>query len=148
MEHQMNLYHNAFTLLKNKKKKIEMRLYDEKRRKLQKGDLIVFTDVETKETLVLVVAALHLFPNFKELYQKFSKETLGYLPNEEASYEDMYSYYSEEAIAKYGVVGIELISKKEYDRGIRIENTMNLLRKFCDENLPEEDAKEIKAILK
>lgn len=147
MKYEMNLYHNAFELLKNGKKRVEMRLYDEKRRKLKKYDQIEFTDTDTKEKLILVIEDIYIFPDFKELYQHFSKVELGYLPEEEASYEDMYKYYSSEDILKYGVVGIKLFSRYESGRQIRIANTISLLKDFCDENLDEETAKEVKAIL-
>lgn len=148
MEHTMKLYHNAFMSIKKGTKKIEMRLYDEKRQALSKGDSILFIDTETKEELIRYVYALYIFPSFDELYQKFDKEVLGYEENEVATPKDMLEYYSAEDIKKYGVVGIELKRKKDYDLAIRIENTANLLRGFVEENLDSEAAKEIKDILK
>lgn len=148
MEHHMKLYHDSFMAVKKRTKTIEMRLYDEKRQSLSKGDSILFVDVETKEELVRYVYALHVFPSFNELYQKFDKESLGYGPDEIANPSDMLKYYSADDIKKYGVVGIEIKTKKDYGLAIRIENTANLLRKFVDENLDSEAAKEIKDILK
>ena len=47
----------------------------------------------------------------EQIYQKFNKERLGYLPNEETKYTDMEQYYSQSDIENYGVVGIELIKE-------------------------------------
>ena len=40
--HEMNLQEAPFRMIKNKTKTIELRLYDEKRRKIKPGDTIEF----------------------------------------------------------------------------------------------------------
>ena len=40
--HQMKLNNKPFNMIKNGRKNIELRLYDEKRRKLNIGDEIIF----------------------------------------------------------------------------------------------------------
>jgi ASC-1-like (ASCH) protein len=52
------------------------------------------------------VKSLHIFENFKDLYQSFPKTVLGYKQDEEADFSDMEEYYSVEDIKKYGVIGI------------------------------------------
>lgn len=108
MKHNMKLNNEPFLQMKYGMKKIEMRLYDEKRRKIKKGDMIEFCNVETGETLKRTVTEIHLFPNFQELYEAFDKNLLGYTKNQEALPTDMEQYYDLEEIKKYGVVGIEL----------------------------------------
>lgn len=109
MEHKMKLNNNPFNMIKNGTKDIEMRLYDEKRRKIKIGDNIEFTNITSGEIINYTVKNLHICSSFEQIYQKFTKERLGYLPNEEAKYTDMEQYYSQSDIEKYGVVGIELI---------------------------------------
>lgn len=108
MEHKMNLQDWPFYAIKNGTKKIEMRLYDEKRQKIKVGDIIVFANQQKTETICTKVVALHLFKNFAEIYQKFPKEWLGYKSDEIAKPEDMEQFYPAEEIAGCGVVGIEI----------------------------------------
>ena len=49
--HHMNLNPDPYEMIKNGKKTIELRLYDEKRRKIRPSDEIVFTNTATGETL-------------------------------------------------------------------------------------------------
>lgn len=108
MIHHMNLNNEPFQLIKNKIKTIEIRLYDEKRKKLKVGDKINFENRETQEHLSTEIINLSIYKDFKTLYSKYSKESLGYLPNEEADPNDMEKYYSKEEQQKYGVVAIEI----------------------------------------
>ena len=86
-----------------------MRLYDEKRQMIEVGDHIRFTGVDDESLWILCeVKGLHRFPSFKELYDSYPKEDLGYGEDEEASFEDMYEYYSKERIQKYGAFAIEI----------------------------------------
>ena len=89
-------------------KTIEMRLYDEKRRTVQVGDEIEFSNNDTGKILQTKVLNLHHFQNFEELYKCFDKEKLGYHKEEIAKPADMSQFYSDEDIKKYGVVGIEI----------------------------------------
>jgi len=96
-------------------KTIEMRLYDEKRQKIKKGDIIVFTSTKNKNNKISVkVKNLYTYDSFSKLYENFNKVSLGYNKNEIANPLDMEQYYSREDIIKYGVIGIEVevLSKK------------------------------------
>lgn len=108
MLHEMNLHDDPFVFIKMGYKDIEMRLNDEKRKKIKVGDIIEFTNKDTLEKLQVRVIGLHVFKNFEELYSKFDKQKLGYFPNEVADPSDMNMYYSPENIEKYGVLGIEI----------------------------------------
>ena len=108
MIHKMNLNDNPFNSIKKGSKTIEMRLYDEKRRLINVGDMIEFNNRLTNEKISVEVIKLHLFNNFEELYKQFDKIGLGYKENEEVSPNDMNKYYSKEEQDKYGVVGIEI----------------------------------------
>ena len=108
MLHKMKLQNNPYNSILYGNKDIEMRLYDEKRRLINKGDKICFTNIDTGESFVADVICLHRFNNFEEIYSCFDKERLGYSKVDIANYKDMEQYYSKEDIVKYGVVGIEI----------------------------------------
>ena len=105
---QMNLYPEPFDLIKAGSKTVEMRLFDEKRRKLSVGGLIVFAKTKSKEELIAEIVELKQFDSFESLYVDYKKTDLGYKDDELAKPEDMLAYYSTEEIKKYGVVAIEL----------------------------------------
>ena len=109
MVHEMKLQNAPFMGIASGKKRIEMRLYDEKRSKIQVGEDIVFTNTVTGQTLRRRVKALHVYADFETLYAGHGKEALGYAEDEEAKPTDMHAYYTDEDIKRYGVVGIELI---------------------------------------
>lgn len=108
MIHKMKLQNDPFIKIKNKTKTIEMRVYDEKRRKINVGDLIEFTDVITKEKILVKVKNIYLYKDFDELYKNYDKVSIGYEQNEVANPNDMSIYYNEEDIKENGVVGIEI----------------------------------------
>ena len=68
---------------------------------------ILFENRKDNEQIKCKVVKLHLFKNFKELYDKLDNTKFGY-DNNNASYKDMEKFYSIEDQVKYGVVGIEL----------------------------------------
>ena len=108
MNYNMNLNDRPFEMIKSGAKTIELRLYDEKRRKIKVGDTICFNSKTDK--LTSTVRALHIFRNFEELYAALPLDKCGYNVDEisTASHDDMLEYYSKEQIEKYGVVGIEI----------------------------------------
>lgn len=111
MTHAMNLHASPFFMIQSGRKTIELRLYDEKRRLIQVGDIIVFIHSDDAlQTCRVMVKALHVFSDFAALYAALPLEKCGYLPEElaTASPEDMNVYYSAEKQACYGVVGIEI----------------------------------------
>ena len=108
MTHNMKLNDRPFEMIKNGEKTVELRLYDEKRRKIKVGDTICFKSKTDK--LTATVKALHIFRNFEELYAALPLDKCGYTADElaTASPDDMLEYYTKEQIEKYGVVGIEI----------------------------------------
>jgi len=111
MIHYMNLRPRPFSMIAGGQKTIELRLYDEKRKSITPGNIIVFTNTDAPEqTLSVKVQRLHIFPSFMELYQSLPLEQCGYLPEElaDADPRDMEAYYTPDQQAQYGVVGIEI----------------------------------------
>lgn len=117
--HHMKLNPEPYRKIRQGKKKIELRLYDEKRRKLEIGDIIEFVNIENEEFSVKArVLALYIFPSFKELYENLPLDKCGYTEDniDTASCKDMEKFYSLEEQDKYGVVGIELEVESEVIR--------------------------------
>lgn len=111
MLHQMKLHNAPFEEIFAGRKTIELRLYDEKRQRIQIGDEICFSNSSNPgSTITARVTALHRFASFEELYAALPLERCGYRPEElaTASPRDMELYYSPQEQARYGVVGIEL----------------------------------------
>ena len=107
--HIMTLNNDCFTLIKNGTKTIEMRLYDEKRKTVLKGDCITFiNNGNCKNHLKVKVLEIYKYKNFNDLYEQFNKIKLGYSYDDYAAADDMEQYYSKEDIKRYGVVGIEI----------------------------------------
>ena len=108
MTYNMKLQNDPFNKIKNGTKTIEMRLYDEKRQLLKINDTIIFTNINSEETIKTKIINLYQFPSFKELYKCFDKKVLGYNKNEKFDSSDMNKYYSLEEQNKYGVLAIEI----------------------------------------
>lgn len=111
MIHHMNLNPQPFSMIAEGRKTIELRLWDEKRQQISVGDTLIFTNTaDPSAELQCTVKALHLFPDFGELYRTLPLDQCGYLPEEidAADPSDMEIYYTQEQQKKYGVVGIEL----------------------------------------
>ncbi len=108
--HEMRLNSIPFELIKSGRKTIEMRLYDEKRKKIKINDTVIFTNVDTGEKLSVEVIKLHKFDNFKEMYITLPLMRCGYTEKNvsQAKASDMESYYPIEKQNKYGVLGIEI----------------------------------------
>lgn len=105
---ELNLNNEPFLSIKSGLKTVEMRLYDEKRKILKKGDFVNFRNRETGELLLTEIVDLKRFNNFEEIYKNYDKIVLGYKENQEAKPEDMLEYYSKEKQSKYGVLAIEI----------------------------------------
>lgn len=108
-QHQMKLKLSPFEKIKNGSKTIELRLFDEKRQKVQVGDFIEFTCLDdAAQKIQTRVTALHHYSSFADLYATLPKEKLGYSSSDIPDPNHMDEYYSQEDQEKYGVLGIEL----------------------------------------
>ena len=111
MEFTMKLNSLPFEMIESGRKTIELRLYDEKRRKISVGDNISFMLVEDgSKELNAIVKELYVFPSFEELYKALPLTECGYTTDtvKHASTNDMQKYYAPEQERKYGVVGIKI----------------------------------------
>lgn len=108
MKHKMKLHNDPFNKIKNGTKTIELRLNDEKRKLLEEGDIIEFTNRLNDETLLVIVEKLYKYDSFEELYNNLDKISMGYDEDDVADPKDMEQYYSKEEQSKYGVLGIKI----------------------------------------
>lgn len=97
----MHLQAAPYNNIKSGRKKVAIRINDEKRRQLRVGDKIEFIlqGSVPEEKLARTVVGLHQFDTFTELFSQFPKEG-------DAS--AMYQYYPLEEEQKYGVLAIVL----------------------------------------
>ncbi|MBQ7939199.1 MAG: RNA-binding protein [Clostridia bacterium] len=110
-EHIMKLHPGPFAKIKDGSKTIELRLYDEKRRRISVGDTIQFVNTEDPADMVcLRVRDLFVFDSFDELYKHLPLMECGYSAEDihTASPIDMEVYYSKEEQKQYGVIGIQI----------------------------------------
>ncbi len=116
MLHKMKLYDASYELIKKGIKTMELRLNDDKRKKIKVGDTLLFINTKTEKWLAVKVKRLYFYPTFKSLFEHVrNKKTMGFL-NEAKSIDEMVlsmrKYYSEAMEKEYGVVGIEMESPK------------------------------------
>ena len=99
MQQILHLDSILFEEIKKGDKKIEVRLFDEKRQKLKIGDIIIFYKrPETEESIKVKIIGLKRFKTFKETYSYYSIKK---------NPEEMYKYYSKEDEKLFGVIAIE-----------------------------------------
>ena len=107
--HEMKLLDHPFNEIKSGRKKVEMRLFDEKRQKLRVGDRIRFTNEKTGEELTVTVVGLHRFDSFLALTNAFQPKELGFKDDTPHKIADiMTDIYSPEETEKYGTLAIRV----------------------------------------
>ncbi len=109
-EHYMKLNKAAFEQIKSGEKTIEIRLFDEKRQMVEKGDFIYFSLMDDdKQVIKARILDLHYFPDFLTLFSADFMIKSGFGGyTKEAAIACMRTYYSPEKEKKYGVLGIEI----------------------------------------
>jgi ASC-1-like (ASCH) protein/thiamine kinase-like enzyme len=119
--HVMNLTPAPLKMIRECRKTIELRLYDEKRKQVSIGDIITFVNTEDKDDeLTARVTDLYVFGTFEELYENLPLLECGYTEDDidSASPADMELYYPKDKQKLYGVVGIKLsLDVKEIKKG-------------------------------
>jgi len=111
MKHQMKLFKEPFFRIKEKRKIIEVRLFDEKRQKIAIGDEIEFSLINNAEEKILAkVLGLSRFKFFKDLYSIFHYSLFGHPHGTmlEEQLKDIFECYTKEDEEKYGCLAIHL----------------------------------------
>ena len=106
--HQMNLQSKYFDFIKNGTKRIELRLYDEKRQQIKLGDSIEFSKSENEKFKVRVIGLLR-YETFSDLFNDFN---ISVLADQSMTKQELLNvlqeFYTPEKQAQYGVLGIRL----------------------------------------
>lgn len=111
MKHQMKLFKEPFFRIRDGKKIIEVRLFDEKRQRVSIGDEIEFSLIDSpSEKIVVKVIGLSKFKKFDDLYSNFHYSMFGHPPGTtlDDQIKDIRECYSKEEEEKYGVLGVHI----------------------------------------
>lgn len=106
--HEMSLRPKPFAMIADGRKRYELRLYDEKRRRIAVGDTITFTCTADERTVAVRVVSLHIFADFAALYAHLPLTECGYTADNAAFADprDMEQYYPPEKQHENGVLAI------------------------------------------
>ncbi|PYZ97491.1 hypothetical protein CR205_02525 [Alteribacter lacisalsi] len=120
MKHQMGLYEETFHSMAAGRKSVEVRLNDEKRRRIKAGDEVVFTRVPGGEQLTVVVENAVVYPTFRAMFEAIPAEAFdaaGWTIDEMV--ESMYEIYPPEREREWGTVAlyVRLVDEERVVRG-------------------------------
>ena len=110
MGHEMKLQREYYNFILNGTKRIEIRLYDEKRQQIKIGDVIKFLkEPELNECYNAKVVGLLRYNSFEEMFKDFD---ISILSDESMTKDELISvleqFYTKEKQEKYGVLGIRI----------------------------------------
>ena len=106
--HEMNLQPKYFDFIKNGTKRIELRLFDEKRQKIQLGDIIEFAKSDDEKFKAEVIGLLR-YNSFNDLFEDFDISILADKSMTKQELLDVLSeFYTPEKQAEFGVLGNRL----------------------------------------
>lgn len=104
----MNLQPKYFDFIKDGTKRIELRLYDEKRQSIQLGDIIEFAKSDDEKFKAEVIGLLR-YDSFADLFEDFDISILADSSmTKQELLEVLGEFYSEEKQAEFGVIGIRI----------------------------------------
>ena len=114
MEMIVHLHPLVFDIVLNKDKDVEIRVNDEKRRKLSIGDTLVFLNrANEQEQLKATITNLVYFNNFLEVTDYYDMKRIYLEDTTKENYINlMKQFYNDEEVNKYGVVAIEFKLEK------------------------------------
>lgn len=113
--HRMRLLRTHFEKVESGEKTVEMRLMDEKRRRIVAGDMILFCcEEEPSRQIAAEVIGVHTFENFEALAECFGTRAVGFF-GKDASFVGAYmqGIYGAEAIRLYGAAALEIRLRRE-----------------------------------
>lgn len=110
MKHEMKLQPKYYDFILNGTKRIEIRLFDEKRQQIKIGDTIKFLKKpELIESFNVKVVDLLRYNNFEEMFKDFD---ISVLADKSMTKEELISvleeFYTKEKQEQYGVLGIKI----------------------------------------
>lgn len=110
MTHEMKLQPEYYNFILNGTKRIEIRLYDEKRQSIKLGDTIKFLkEPELSEFFNAKVTGLLRYNSFKDMFKDFD---ISILSDKSMTKEELIKvleqFYTKEKQEQYGVLGIRI----------------------------------------
>jgi ASC-1-like (ASCH) protein len=110
MEHEMKLQPEYFNFILNGTKRIEIRLYDEKRQQIKIGDTIKFLkEPELNETFNAKVTGLLRYNSFDDMFKDFDIDILSDKSMTKKQLKNVLEkFYTKEKQGQYGVLGIRI----------------------------------------
>lgn len=109
MIYEMRLNEKPFNEIKEGIKKIELRLYDEKRAKINLNDYIIFHKVDNEEEIIKVkVVGLLRYNSFEDLFKDVDYNISGPANSLEEKLNSIHKIYTKEEENKYGILAIHI----------------------------------------
>ena len=110
MKHEMKLQPEYYNFILNGTKRIEIRLFDEKRQQIKIGDTIKFLkEPELNESFNVKVVGLLRYNTFEEMFKDFD---ISVLSDKSMTKEELINvleqFYTKEKQKRYGVLGIRI----------------------------------------
>ena len=110
MIHEMKLQQKYYDFIKNGTKRIEIRLFDEKRQQIKIGDTIKFLKEDNQdESFEVKVIGLLRYNSFEDMFKDFD---ISVLSDKSMTKDELISvlekFYTKEKQEKYGVLGIRI----------------------------------------
>ena len=110
MTHEMKLQPEYYNFILNGTKRIEIRLYDEKRQQIKIGDTIKFLkEPELEESFDAKVVGLLRYNSFEDMFKDFD---ISVLADSSMTKEELIgvleTFYTKEKQEMYGVLGIRI----------------------------------------
>ena len=110
MEHEMKLQPEYYNFILNGTKRIEIRLFDEKRQQIKIGDTIkILKEPELNESFNAKVIGLLRYNTFEDMFKNFD---ISVLSDSSMTKEELIAvleqFYTKEKQKQYGVLGIRI----------------------------------------
>lgn len=110
MEHRIKLQPEYYNYVLNGTKRIEIRLFDEKRQQIEIGDkIIILKEPNLDEFFEVRVVGLLRYSSFREMFRDFD---ISILADKSMTKEELISelekFYTKEQQEQYGVLGIRI----------------------------------------
>lgn len=110
MEHKIKLQPQYYNYILYGTKRIEIRLYDEKRQQIKIGDTIIFLkEPDLNESFKAKVTGLLRYNSFKDMFKDFDTSILS---DKSMTKKDLINvleqFYTKEKQKQYGVLGIRI----------------------------------------
>jgi len=104
----MSVRHKYFELIKSGAKDIELRAYDDKRKKIKIGDKFLLFDAENPDQYIIcAVLNMHIAPDFQSLFNKIDIKRSGFRNLDELM-DTITKFMSYEELVREQVVGVEI----------------------------------------